>query len=82
MLSKCANPGCSTRFRYLRDGRLYQIEVQETPPPTGLHLVDKPAPRKVEHFWLCAECSTRMTLAYQRGKGVVTLPVVRAAVAS
>ena len=45
----------------------------------------KKSPRKVEHFWLCGTCAKLMTLAYQRGKGVITLPLssgVRAAVAS
>jgi len=26
MLSKCANPGCSQPFRYLGEGRLFQVE--------------------------------------------------------
>ncbi len=84
MLSKCANPACSTRFQYLRDGKLFQIEV-EARAQTGMHLVGKKPSHKVEHFWLCGACSKRMTLAYQRGKGVITLPLtssVRAAAAS
>ncbi len=27
MLSKCANPECCKPFQYLRDGRLYEVEV-------------------------------------------------------
>ncbi len=84
MLSKCANPACCTRFQYLRDGRLYQLEVDPT-AQSAIHLVGKKSPRKVEHFWLCGTCAKLMTLAYQRGKGVITLPLssgVRAAVAS
>ncbi len=84
MLSKCANPACSTPFQYLREGKLYQIELSPT-EEGGLHLVRRRPGRKVEHFWLCGPCSARMTLAYQRGKGVITLPLpgsVRAAVAS
>ncbi len=74
MLSKCANPACSTPFQYLRDGKLYQIEVGET-AERGLHLVSRKPARRVEHFWLCGACARSMTLAYQRGKGVITLPL-------
>ena len=84
MLSKCANPACSTPFQYLRDGRLFQIDVEQT-EQTGMHLVGKRPPRKLEHFWLCGACCQEMTLAYQRGKGVITLPlsaVMRAVAAS
>ena len=84
MLSKCANPACSTPFQYLREGKLFQIEVDSS-PQGAIHLVGKRPGQKVEHFWLCGRCSAQMTLAYQRGKGVITLPlpsVTRAAIAS
>ncbi len=84
MLSKCANPACSTPFQYLRDGKLYQIELDAN-AQSGLHLVGKKPAHKVEHFWLCGACAKLMTLAYMRGKGVITLPLgnaARAAVAS
>ncbi len=84
MLSKCANPACSTPFQYLREGKLFQIET-ELPQASGIHLVGKRSGRKVEHFWLCGPCSTQMTLGFQNGKGVITLPLsgtTRAAIAS
>ncbi len=84
MLSKCANPECSTPFQYLREGKLFQIET-ETAPKGGIHLVPRKPAHKVEHFWLCGPCSAQMTLAFQRGRGVITLPLrttTRAAVAS
>ena len=28
MLSKCANPACSTTFRYFREGRLFLIDSE------------------------------------------------------
>ena len=74
MLSKCANPACSTPFQYLREGKLFQLET-ESPQQDGIHLVGKKAGRRLEHFWLCGPCSSRMTLAVQRGKGVITLPL-------
>ncbi len=74
MLSKCANPACSTAFQYLRDGKLFQIEVGSS-AESGIHVVNKSPSRKIEFFWLCGPCSARLTLAYQRGKGVITLPL-------
>lgn len=53
MLSKCANPGCSQSFRYLGEGRLFQVE-RSLAQDGG-----KPA-RKIEHYWLCDRCSRDM----------------------
>ena len=86
MLSKCANPACTTPFHYLRDGKLFQIETAPE-PETGIApklLMKSKQPHRIEFFWLCSQCASTMTLAFQRGKGVVTvpLPVARHAVAS
>ena|SRR5579871_4823171 len=35
MLSKCANPACTKPFHYLRDGRLYEVEIG---PHSELHI--------------------------------------------
>ena len=77
MLSKCANPVCTTPFHYLRDGKLFQIDTSlNRPQSVGPQLVDEPRqPHRIEFFWLCAECSSTMTLAFQRGKGVVMVPL-------
>jgi hypothetical protein len=81
MLSKCANPACTTPFHYLRDGKLFQIDTSlSCPLRVGPQLVAEPRqPQRVEFFWLCAECSSTMTLAFQRGKGVVMVPLPAAA---
>ena len=81
MLSKCANPACATPFHYLRDGKLFQIDTSlSSPQGMGPQLVAEPQqPHRVEFFWLCAACSSTMTLAYQRGKGVVMVPLPGAA---
>jgi hypothetical protein len=81
MLSKCANPACTTPFHYLRDGKLFQIDTSlGGPQMVGPLLADEPRqPQRIEFFWLCAECSSTMTLAFQRGKGVVMVPLPAAA---
>ena len=71
MLSKCANPACTTPFHYLRDGRLFQMETGVGPQLVG----SKKPQAKVEYFWLCSRCSAEITLSYERGKGVTTVPL-------
>lgn len=56
MLSKCANPGCSELFRYLGEGRLFQVETSVMADGGS-----KPS-RKIEHYWLCAKCSRAMRI--------------------
>ena len=57
MVSKCANPGCTATFHYLRDGKVFQLQVDG----------------HVEHFWLCGECASSLTLLVDNGK-VVAVP--------
>jgi hypothetical protein len=74
MLSKCANPSCSTPLIYLREGKIFMMEH-------GLHphvrsegpVLVKPGNR-VEHFWLCGPCSVGMTIAYDRDRGATVVP--------
>jgi hypothetical protein len=81
MLAKCANPACTALFLYLREGKLYQIETgAEVPSKAGEQYQGataknerKPA-RRLEFFWLCGRCARQMTLAFDRGRGVVVVP--------
>lgn len=74
MLSKCANPTCSTPLIYLREGKIFMMEH-------GPHLriqaegsmTVRPANR-VEHFWLCGPCSAEMTITYDRANGITVVP--------
>jgi hypothetical protein len=73
MLSKCANPNCSTEFKYFRHGRLYEFNLG-----AGMRYDTLP-PRKGgsrELFWLCHECSRKLTLECSGGQVV---PVARSA---
>jgi hypothetical protein len=76
MLSKCANPECAAPFHYLREGKLFQIELRNgAPVPPGPQLVGKQDERRVEHFWLCGPCSENMTLAFAAKQGMVVIPL-------
>jgi hypothetical protein len=73
MLSKCANPSCSTQLIYLREGKIFVMEHASKPSkpklgPQGPQ-PDKPASR-LEHFWLCGPCSENLTLIYHIDGGV------------
>jgi hypothetical protein len=77
MLSKCANPSCSTPLIYLREGKIFMME--HTPGPETARTPGQstqPSTPRTEHFWLCGPCSAELTLAYNKQGGVLVLPKV------
>ena len=75
MLSKCANPACSRPFRYLRDGKLFEIDSTQMEKP----LTGKKPVRHVEFFWLCGDCSAELTVVNDHENGVTIVPIPQAA---
>ncbi len=74
MLSQCANPSCTNRFRFLHDGKIFVLDCG---PSTASEKADEgwnTASRRVETFWLCAECAQSWTVKFD-GRRAVTLPV-------
>ena len=73
LLDKCANPACSAKFRFLRDGKLFEIETESFAPsradgaPSGRE-------RRVEFCWLCDLCARFYVLSCD-GKQVTTSPL-------
>jgi hypothetical protein len=75
MISKCANPECSVPFRYLRDGKLFRVDLDQLESrPAGHRDADKAWHRR-EHFWLCGRCALTMTLVAEKGRGVTAVPL-------
>ncbi|HZU33045.1 MAG TPA: hypothetical protein VFB79_18155 [Candidatus Angelobacter sp.] len=75
MLSKCANPSCSTELVYLREGKVFMIEHTGNPLSLAVSGAAKPKSlNRVEHFWLCGSCAPNLTLAYDRKDGVQIIP--------
>lgn len=62
MLSKCANPACSARFRYLRQGRIFNLEVKKLSSHG-----DGQVSHRFEHFWLCDCCAAVMEVVWENG---------------
>jgi len=90
MLAKCANPACNAPFLYLRDGKLFQIEVEAKESLDGVAVPVKEsssAPerkplRRLEFFWLCGRCAQRLTLVLDPVRGVAVRSRTQQAVAS
>ena len=75
MLSKCANPSCSTPLVYLREGKIFRMEnPPQTQKPVDTPVIKPKSVNRVEHFWLCGPCSSQLTLAYDRENGVQVIP--------
>jgi hypothetical protein len=58
VLSKCANPACFARFRYLHEGRIFNIEIKKESP-------DQHAQPRIEHFWLCESCAQTLKVVWE-----------------
>ena len=65
MLVKFTTPSCSDSFRYLKDGRLFRLESDPT--------LSSSKSNRVEYFWLCHRCSSKMTLRLIEDGTVVTV---------
>lgn len=71
MLSKCANPDCSEQFRYLHQGKIFHL----TPTPELEVLSEDSYEFLYERFWLCDQCSKKMTLVWDGTQAkIVSLP--------
>jgi hypothetical protein len=62
MVNKCANPKCSKPLHYLREGRIFVFDAES----------ENESPHRMEHYWLCGECSRTMRLE-KTVKGVRTV---------
>jgi hypothetical protein len=75
MLSKCANPECTEIFRYLHAGKIFCL----APTPDIQIAMGMQHPELFERFWLCAECSKKLTLVWG-GTEVKVVPLPAKAV--
>ncbi|HVO82405.1 MAG TPA: hypothetical protein VMT28_16870 [Terriglobales bacterium] len=79
MVSKCANPVCSSPFLYLHEGKLFRFEHSGGANGAGFGFEPeaKKQARRVEFFWLCDHCASNMTVVFQTGVGVAVRPLAR-----
>jgi hypothetical protein len=82
MVSKCANPGCSSVFLYLHAGKIFRMEAETSNPVPASFGTDaemqKPA-RRVEFFWLCNECASKTTLVLRQRRRKTQVAQAKAA---
>lgn len=78
MLHKCANPACTSLFRRLSLGKLFLLETDNgealTLPIVSRSRKDRSL-RRIERYWLCDGCASLLTLTFERGRGMVTVPL-------
>jgi len=60
MLSKCANPDCGEKFRFLHEGQIFRL----SPTPELQPLEAALSPLFNERFWLCDRCAETMTVIW------------------
>jgi hypothetical protein len=78
MLHKCANPACPNLFRSLSRGKLFLLHIDGFVARASRLAFAKRGGRPVgrmERFWLCDGCSPQLTLTFERGRGMVTVPL-------
>jgi hypothetical protein len=72
MVSKCANPECTTPFRHMRAGRLIRVESRGVMTGSGGKRDELASSRRTEFLWLCGECSSK-GMAFEKD-GTLTHP--------
>ncbi len=69
---KCANPACSTAFRWSAGGKFFRFRPAEVSKTGSNSTADAPTgTHGVKHYWLCWRCSLGSTLVYDAESGVV-----------
>jgi hypothetical protein len=74
VLHKCANPACLVPFRKLRQGKLFLVEKESVEESTLRRAHRGQSANRIEYYWLCDQCAFALTLSYEKGRGVVTVP--------
>ena len=77
MVSKCANPECTTPFLYFHRGKLFRVETegrQERRRDMGAESGAGKPLRRIEFYWLCQDCAEKMTLVFDRTTGISVRP--------
>jgi hypothetical protein len=75
MLAKCANALCNTPFRRLSEGKLFLMQGGGMTNREPLDPEKAKPPRRIEYFWLCADCARVVTLTFNTATGVTTVPL-------
>ncbi len=78
MLHKCANPACSNLFLSLSLGKLFLLDTEDSAlagPRSGRAIRRGRSLRRLDRYWLCDACCAVLTLTFERGRGMITVPL-------
>jgi hypothetical protein len=83
VLHKCANPACSSLFRSLSVGKLFLLDTESDTDSSAAGasriasaIRRSRSVRQMERYWLCDGCASLLTLTFERGRGMVTVPLL------
>jgi hypothetical protein len=83
VLHKCANPACSSLFRSLSLGKLFLLDTESDTDSSAARasgiapaIRSRRLVRQMERYWLCDSCARLLTLTFERGRGMVTVPLL------
>jgi len=78
MVAHCINPECRVAMRSFSEGRLFQFEVVSISVAARddrrLPFDEKPK-RQTSHFWLCGDCSTKLSVTVEPMEGLRLVPL-------
>ncbi len=69
MVDYCANPQCMKPLHYLREGTIYIFELVDSEAGRGMR-----KGHKLEHYWLCGDCSAHHKLERTPNKELRLIP--------
>ena len=72
MVNHCANPQCCKPLHYLREGRVYVFDVTHQVAGSTERVA-----RRMEHFWLCGDCSDAFLLEQVEDRSVRISPRIQ-----
>ena len=64
MVNQCANPVCHKELHYLREGRVFLFSRRNS------SFDNHKLPHRLEHFWLCGDCSKAFKLEMDDTNGM------------
>jgi hypothetical protein len=73
VLHKCVNPVCAAQFRFLHQGKLFEVEIHHRDKQSGNGQRAPPGSGKahIERYWLCDRCMLEVELQFDGLRGLV-----------
>ncbi len=78
MIQKCANPKCDVEFLYVSRGRLFSFELRHPAVPcrdVPPAICERKPSHATIHFWLCENCSSKLSLHFTMETGLSVVAV-------